>query len=477
MESFRRSTVTLAADIGPNDGSKGDLAMTMTHDDETNTVIGWLEANLGKVRTISRQTRWRPVWIVDVETDHELLPLMVRGDRSDTEYTWSLPQEMAFQKVMVEHGVKGPRTFGWLDKPRAFVTERLPGKSDFDGVEEADRHRIVDEYVADLVRLHSLDVTPFIEAGIDAPSTAGNGLNPATLGMYRMEQMFRRQNIHADPFVEYFLGWWNRNRPKSCDRQGAVVWDSGQFMHLNGHYVGIIDVELGHIGDPMMDLAGWRMRDSIMHFGDFGQIYSRYSELAGSEVDLDAIQLHHVAFTLSNQLAFSHCLLDPPPMSDFATNLQWCNETNLYVTEALAEYLGVELPTVEIPEPRPSTASAAFAHLVQLLRNVTTDDDYLQYRLRGAFRVARHLTRHDEIGAAVLDANLVDVHQLIGRRLENWPEAEEAVKQFVVERNADGSNDELLCQHFHRRNLRLQMLGGPAGSAMARHIPIQRFRP
>jgi hypothetical protein len=29
---------------------------------------------------------------------------------------------------------------------------------------------------------------------------------------------------------------------------------------------------------------------------------------------------------------------------------------------------------------------------------------------------------------------------------------------------------------FHKRNLRAQMLLGPAGSAMARHLPIQPFR-
>ena len=29
---------------------------------------------------------------------------------------------------------------------------------------------------------------------------------------------------------------------------------------------------------------------------------------------------------------------------------------------------------------------------------------------------------------------------------------------------------------FHRRNLRAQMLNGPAGSAMAAHKPLQPFR-
>jgi hypothetical protein len=39
-----------------------------------------------------------------------------------------------------------------------------------------------------------------------------------------------------------------------------------------------------------------------------------------------------------------------------------------------------------------------------------------------------------------------------------------------------GTYDEALVPLFHKRNLRAQMLLGPAGSAMARHLPIQMFR-
>ena len=116
--------------------------------------------------------------------------------------------------------------------------------------------------------------------------------------------------------------------------------------------VAVLDVEIGHIGDPMMDLAGWRMRDTIIGYGDFAELYDRYSELTGEPVDLDAIQRHHFAFTLTNQLAVRcrRCAA-PAPESDLMTNLQWCCETNLFATEALAEILDLELPTVDMPGP------------------------------------------------------------------------------------------------------------------------------
>jgi hypothetical protein len=152
--------------------------------------------------------------------------------------------------------------------------------------------------------------------------------------------------------MEFCLGWWRRHPPRSRGRETPVVWDSGQFHHSRGHLVAVLDVELGHLGDPMMDLAGWRMRDSVLGFGDFPAIYARYEQLTGEPVDLQAIQLHHIAFTFSNALSFSHTLKAAPAQTDYATNLQWCTETNLFATEAIAEYLGLELPAVEAIEAR-----------------------------------------------------------------------------------------------------------------------------
>ena len=132
--------------------------------------------------------------------------------------------------------------------------------------------------------------------------------------------------------------------PTATGRETPIVWDSGQFHHADGRIVAVLDLELAHLGDPMMDLAGWRMRDTVIPFGNFAELYDRYAELTGAPVDLDAIQIHHFFFTLTNQLAFGAALRDPQPDSDFMTNLQWCSETNLFGTEALGEYLGIELP-------------------------------------------------------------------------------------------------------------------------------------
>ena len=435
-------------------------------------IHAWLSTHLGEVLRLERQARWRPVWFADVERDGEVLEVCVRGDRTDMPLIFPLDHEMRLQALLHDHGIPTPAVHGWIDDPMAYVMDRVPGRSDF-GDDEAARTAVVDEYLQVLARMHALDIGPFVAGGIlRAPSPDGS----ATFGMARYEAVYRRLKAHPDPFMEFCLGYLHRNPPTSRGRESVIVWDSGQFHHAGGHLVAVLDVEIGHIGDPMMDLAAWRMRDTVIGFGRFPDLYARYEELTGAPVDLDAIRRHHFAFTLSNQLPFGAALRQPAPESDLMTNLQWCCETNLFATEALAELLDVELPTVDLPEPRESRGAVALAHLVSNLRNVSTDDDYLQYQLRTMFRLARHAARADEIGDALSAADLDDLHELLGHRPASWLDGEAELERFVLADATTGRHDEQLLAVFHRRNLRAQMLLGPAGSAMARHLPIQTFR-
>jgi len=441
---------------------------------QTEAIVSWLTSNVGgTVTSISRQPRWRPVWFVEIDRDGQTLELCVRGDRTDVELVFPLDHEMRFQALLFDQGIPVPEVYGWIDDVRAFVMDTIPGRPDFNGVGDDARDAVVDEYVQALARLHQLDVGPFVEAGIErAARPEDSGL----LGMARFEAVYRRQKHRPDPLIEFGLDWFHRHPPRSRGRERPVVWDSGQFHHQDGHLVSLIDLELGHLGDPMMDLAGWRMRDSVIPFGNFAEIYDRYADLVGEPVDLDAVQLHHFAFTMSNSLSFSDRLRNPEPGTDFMTYLQWCNETNLYVTEALAEYLDIELPTVDEPEPQPNQTSNTHQHMVRSLRAIQTDDEFLRYNVRTLFRLAGHLDRYNDIGAATERADLDDLEALLGHRPDNWLEGEAELEQFVLADAEHGEHDEALIVLLHKRNLRAQLLNGPPGSAIARHNTIQSFR-
>ncbi|MBM3658870.1 MAG: phosphotransferase family protein [Actinobacteria bacterium] len=432
----------------------------------------WIAANVGgEVTALVRQARWRPVWFVDVDRDGERLELCVRGERNDIPGVWPLRHEMTAQALMEAGGIPVPKVYGWCDEPAAFVTDRVPGRADFEQAAEAERDAVMDEYMGVLAAIHALDPAPFVAAGVDHPD---GDKTAATVGMRRYEHVYRADKKRPDPFLEFCLAWLKRNPLDPKGRESVIVWDSGQLHHEGGHLVAVLDVELAHVGDPMMDLAGFRQRDSILHYGDMDRLYAEYEARGGVPVDMEAIQHHNFAFTLSNQLAFHSALADPAPESDYMTNLQWCCETNLFAVEALAEILGIELPTVEIPDGRVSVGAVGSEHLVGMLRTIAAADEFEQYRLRTAFRLARHLQRVDEIGDACVAADLDDLHALLGRRPETWQEGDAALEAHVLA--DDGADDEALVLLFHRRLWRAHQMLGPAGSAMTRHNPVQPFR-
>lgn len=435
-------------------------------------IADWVARELGgHVTAIARQPRWRPTWFVDVDRDGETMALVVRGERgAEIPMQFPLHHEMSLQRVMHEHGIRVPTVYGWIDELPAYVMDRVDGVPGFEGLSTSQRDAVMREYMAQLAALHRLPLQPFIEAGIQHASTPAES---GRFGIGRFEQVWRAGKNAPNPLLEFVLGWLKRNPVDSRGREAAIVWDSGQLHQEDGRLLALLDVEIGHIGDPMMDLAAPRMRDTILHFGDFNALYAEYERAGGYPVDIDAVQLHHIAFTLTNELAFRNSLNNPSPDSDYMTNLHWCSETNLHAMEALAERLELELEPPDIPEMPPTRAAVAHRQLVDMLRATDVADDYTRYRLRIAFRLARHLQREDEIGVEITNADLDDLVPLLGYRPRTWQDGDSALEQFVLD--DDGRHDAELCQLFYRRLVRHKASLGPPGSAMVAHHRCQPF--
>ncbi|MBJ18553.1 MAG: phosphotransferase family protein [bacterium] len=438
----------------------------------TEKVIRWIERKIGgRVTHIDPQARWRPVWFAEVEVDGEKLELCVRGDRLDCRHGFPLEHEMHLQEGLYAAGIRVAKVYGWCNDPRAYIMDRVRGVEHFHQTDDAERDAVMHDYMEILAEIHRLEIQPFVDAGIlraERPEDSGR------LGMKIYEDAYRAVKKRPDPFLEFCLAWLKRNPLDGPIRETVIVWDSGQLMHENGRVTAAIDLEIGHIGDPMMDLAGFRMRTSVLGFGDFNALYDHYEGHGGQPIDRKAIQYYHFCFTLSNQLAFHDALASPPPGSDYMTNMQWCAETNIYAMEALAEILGIDLDEVPMLEAKISTGAVAHAHLIDWLRNFEAEDDFTQHQFRIFFRLARHLARTDEIGDAVDQANLDELEELLGTRPATWQEGDAALEQFVLE--DDGRHDEALLRLFHRRTSRYLMLCGPKGSAIARHNPIPDFK-
>lgn len=448
------------------------LPENMIDDSKLDKVTAWIEKHVGgAVSELTRQARWRPVYFADVTKNGETIPLCIRGDRVDVPLVFPLEHEMLIQKLMHEAGIRVPRVYGWCDDPRCYVMERVEGIAGFDGASEAQRLSVMREYMKLLADLHKLPVQPFKDAGV---FHAQDPLDAGTVGEAHFERViFRGTQKRPEPFLEFVLGWLKRHPVDTKGREAVITWDSGQFHQKDGNLVAMLDMELGHIGDPMMDLAAFRMRDTVLRYGPIKQLYAWYEEFSGAPVDMEAIKYHHLFFTLTNLLAFHTALADPTPHSDYMTNTQWVNETNRFALEAIAEYTGVDLPEVQMPEPESTPAAIPFAHMVGALKRIEAGNENAQHEIRTVFRLARHLQRWDEVGRAMLNANIDDIENLVGKRPTDWQDAEVLLEQFILD--DDGKHDLELIELFNRRLQRAQSLNGPPGSAMAQHHPIQRF--
>jgi hypothetical protein len=345
--------------------------------------------------------------------------------------------------------------------------DRVPGEEHFGHTGAAERDAVMDAYMECLASIHRLEVAPFAEAGIlRAPRPSESG----RIGIHVYEKAYRAVKKRPDPLLEFSLAWMKRNPLGVVERETVVIWDTGQLLHADGRLKALIDLEIGHIGDPMMDLAGFRMRAREIGFSDFDRLYRVYEERGGYPVDREAIRYYYFVFALCNQLAFHAALADPPPGSDYMMNLRWCVETNLYAMEGLAEILALPLEDVPALEPRSVSSAPAHAHLVDWLRRFEPTDKGTEHQVRSAFRLARHVQRASEIGAAAEAADLNDLKELLGYRPADWQAGDAALEKFVLEDS--GQSDCMLAQIFHRRLMRALMTLGPEGSAMARHHPV-----
>lgn len=416
---------------------------------------------------IERQARWRPVWYVEVAQAGKTLQLCVRGDRLDARIGFSLEHEMRLQQLLHQRGLPVPQVHGFIDSPRAYVMDRVDGSEHFGDTPDARRDAVMNSYMKSLALIHSLDVEPFARAGIlraDQPSHAGR------VGMEVYEQAYRASKKRPDPFLEFALGWLRRNPLRNRDQESVVLWDTGQFLHAGGALTAIIDLEIGHIGDPMMDLAGFRMRAREIGFTDFDRLYTVYADNGGQPVDRQAIQHYYFAFALCNQLAFHSALAAPPAGSDYMMNLRWCTETNLYAIEALAEILGLELEAVPPLAAESSPSEIAHTHLVEWLRHFEPQDSGEAQRVRSNFRLARHLQRASQVGAQAEAANRLDLATLLGEQAHKAQTPDAKLEAFVL--HDEGAHDPTLVRLFHRRLVRALSTLGPEGSAMARHYPV-----
>ncbi len=433
------------------------------------TAFAWIEETLGgKIVRAERQARWRPAWFIDLERGGELLPLYFRGERGEADLgVYSLEREMSVLQVLEASDIPVPHVHGFCPHPRGIVMERCAGRANLaTAVDDAERESVLDDYMALLARMHSIDVRAFEKIGLEMP------VGPKMLGLGDLdvwERGYRRRKSRPEPLIEFVLGWLSRNVPHDREQVSFLCADAGQFLFDAGKVTAVIDLELACLGDPAADLAGMRCRDLSEPLGDLSRAVACYEAIAGYDVDRSAIDYHTVRFAIVTPLAVAHLVASPPPGIDLMQYLGWYLVYSRAPIEVIAREMQLELLPVEVPLADLTRHSPAHDALVAMLKPDGSDGDgavasdagtdFEAYRLDAAFRVAEYLRRADRMGPALEADELRDVAALLGRSPGSVANADEELEELVLE--ADPDLDGPLVSYFHRRMLRQEALIEP----------------
>jgi Phosphotransferase enzyme family len=333
-----------------------------------------------------------------------------------------------------------------------------------------ERAQLIEEYLSMLPQIYGISSADIARAGFAVPTSAeGVALD----SFRRFEAVHDELMPVRDPVVAFLRRWLHRNFPSNRDQAMFVTYDAFQFMFENGRITGLLDFELACVGDPMMDLAALRVRDTIKNLGDLAAIAHGFEAATGMIVDHDAVDYHTVMYNTLTVLSAAPPIAAPERTTDYVSHVAWYVNSARWAFEILAEMRGFTLDHVETPPSRPSRHGPSYSHMATAMRarSGETPDDYEAASL---YRHARHLCRIDDIGASLLAADLADVSALVGHPVtaENL---ESELLDFID--SAGPEHDEKLARLLDRRVQRQHLLLAPTGSLLLRHPLLRHLRP
>jgi aminoglycoside phosphotransferase (APT) family kinase protein len=427
------------------------MSQTLDNEDAERKLRQWLETELdAQVVSLVRQDRWRPSWDAKVVRGQEELSLYLRGDRGQG-YSFPLSYEADVMRLLEKNGIPVPHVFGMSDDPEAIIMTNVPGERQLSGITDPiERRRVIDEYIGIMASMHAIDISQFEEAGFANPADAGESQQ----NFHRISvNFYRNLKARPEPFIEWVLAWMDRNVPRHRTERSFVTYDAGQFLVDKGRVSAVYDFEIAHINDPMVDLAGWRVRNAFEPLEDIGYMYRKYERLTGRTIDCDVINYHVMALSLAANLAIAGQLATPSAESGIWR--VWEVAGARYTLSAMADILGVALEAVPAPAPLRSSNSVAAEAMKTAIEALPLADGS-SYQRKMALLLAEHLRLVDLYGAAIDRQNIDDVENVIGWRPSTSLEGDQALEDYV--KTAGREDDERLIGLFHRRIERRRML-------------------
>jgi aminoglycoside phosphotransferase (APT) family kinase protein len=393
-------------------------------------VLRWVEDLVGgTIIRKRRQGRWRPQWYLDVSTAAgEQLPLFLRSSRdpqlaqrSHFLSHFSIEHEAAVLRALQDTPVLVPRYYGFHDGSKSILLEQVPGTEVFATLtDRAERQAIARQYMENLAILHRLDPETLGLGNLRVPRTPEEIALANKFSFVEMD--YQKAPLGPEPLLNYGRWWLKHHVPRGCGRISLLQGDTGpnQFMFDAGRVTALIDWELAHIGDPMLDLGVMRMRDLLYPMEDLNEHYQYYADRAGFELDFDAIRYYTVLSMLLSPMGMASTIQAPDArIPSMIQRFAWDGVLRRGLCEALMEVTGIAVDPPEIPDALETPRSKMHDLLVETLRKAQLEaagDEYDKYEMRAAIGLAASLQLAERVGPVLDRHDLEDLAEMLGRR-------------------------------------------------------------
>lgn len=452
-----------------------------THQADVQQLTAYLENELGCSRVVlEKERRWRPVWRAAAIRNGVPVEFLLKGERTWLTHPYPLSYESNMQRVLHENGIPIPAILGFCPQPAAIVMEWVRGGRDPGLIQQAieqgsvmtdDRWQASLSYMDILARVHAIPPEQFASAGAIMPE----GDQAIALGNFELFHAMTGLNGISDPFITFFSGWLRRNYPKARTRVSFLTGDCGQFLSDGPDVTAMLDVEIGHLGDPMRDLACYRGRHPIENMGNIPALYRRYEQASGHPLDLDAIAFHTVSFLCEAYYGPLFGLHDMGRGGDWVESMVQVAVIGRRAMEAMAEIIGLQLEDIALP-PVECTPfeDLALGKLIAEIGRIPKVEGLPDWQRNVLGTIPDYLRRRGHYRRWCEDCDLAETIELTGVSAENIPAANADLLRFMEVSGPDA--DAALAQLFHRRFLRqCLVIAGP--DAPSDHLALARLEP
>jgi hypothetical protein len=452
-----------------------------TYDREVAQLSAWLSENLGCTDIdLQQQRRWRPIFHAHAKQNDTPTAFFLKGDRKWPTHPYPLDYEMRMQRTMFENGIRVPEILGMVPEPTTIVMEWMDGGRDPGLIQEAienrsvmtpDRWQATLRYMEILAELHSIAPEKFVAAGAVLPT---NAQELALANFERFHAMSDDLGI-SDPFIAFISRWLRRNYPKNRSRVSFVTGDCGQFLADGRKVTCMMDVEIGHLGDNMHDLACFRGRHPIENMGDVPALFKHYEKAFGAPLDYDSIAFHTVSFLCEAYYGPLFGMHETGRGGDWVESLAQVVIIGRRCLEALAEIIGLELEVFGLPAPEETPyEDLAFNKLMADIARLPETEALQDWQRNILGAIPAYLKNRGHYRLWAEREDLAEVAALLGTPVTTISQADSALTHFIT--HAGPEHDAAITRLLHRRLLRqCLILAGP--DAVPDHIALAKMEP